>query len=375
MELRASIPKLRPARTTSMIRPSREKSENRPDGLLWLDKNENIDPIYIQHIQKMMVDIPPKALFGYPDCYSLYKKLSEYLHTPINQLFLAAGSDGVIRAVYEAFVSPGDTVIYTEPTFAMYALYAQMLGANSVLLHYQPSDQGPVLSIDNVIHAIQTTQPKLICLPNPNSPSGTIFSPDELRDIIIAAEKSDAIILIDEAYYPFYPETALPWINDYSHLIIARTFSKAWGCAGLRLGFSIACKELTSDLHTLRPMYEAGALSMMLGERLLDHADAMLASVQRLNAGKKYFLAEMSQLGLRTFRSEGNFLHVAFDQHASAVHTGLADKALYRNDFAHASLAGYSRFTATIQELYLPIVEQIKTIIQSANSIVHKEIL
>lgn len=364
MSLQTATPKPRQALQADISRPSREKSEERAKNMLWLDKNENIDPIYIEFIHKIISDIPAEAFFGYPDCFALYKKLAEYLHTSINQLIISAGSDGIIRAVYDAFVSPGDTVIYTEPTFAMYSLYAQMYGANSLKLHYEPSPQGPVLSSEKIIAAIKSSSPRLVCIPNPNSPTGTVFSPDSLRAIIKAAAQSGAVILIDEAYYPFYPETCITWINEFPNLIIARTFSKAWGLAGIRIGFGIACKQLIGELHKIRPMYEAGALSITLAERMLHYPDAMLASVKRLNDGKAYFLAKMRELGLRTFPSKGNFLHVAFDQYAKAVHEVLQKNVLYRKDFQHPSLSGYSRFTATTQAQFAPLIEQISAVIK-----------
>lgn len=367
MSLQIQTPKPRQALRTEISRPSREKSENRCKTMLWLDKNENTDPLYIDFINKIILDIPSEAVFGYPDCFALYKKLAEHLQTHINQLIFSAGSDGIIRSVYETFVSPGDTVIYTEPTFAMYSLYTQMYGANSLKLHYEPSDNGPVLRSDTIIDAIQKSKPRLVCLPNPNSPSGTVFSPDSLRAIIKTAALSDSVILIDEAYYPFYPETCLTWVNEFPNLIIARTFSKAWGLAGIRIGFGIACKDLISELHKIRPMYEAGALSIVLAERILDYPEAMLASVQRLNDGKNDFLLKMKDLGLRTFHSEGNFLHVAFDQYAQAIHQALEKKVLYRKDFQHPSLSGYSRFTATTRGLFSPIIEKISAVVKGGN--------
>lgn len=353
-----------PALTRHIIRPSRKISEKRADTLLWLDKNENCDPEYTQLIYHALHDFPNKALYTYPDCSQLYQKLSLHLKVDINELFIASGSDGVIRNVYETFVAPGDTVLYTEPTFAMYAIYAQMFGAHSHLIHYQASASGPTLSADKLIHAIYASRPKLIGLPNPNSPTGTVFEPDVLITIIEAAENVGAIILIDEAYYPFYPSTMLPSIKDYRHLMIARTFSKAFGAAGIRIGYGVAHQDLIAECQKMRPMYEAGALSILLAERLLDFEQEMLASVKRLNAGKAYFLEEMQQLGLRTHDCEGNFLHVAFGDDADAVFEALKNIALFRATFTHPSLLGFSRFTATTRELFKPLVDIIRPIIK-----------
>jgi histidinol-phosphate aminotransferase len=358
------IPTRRASLSSTITRPSREKSENRSDTILWLDKNENMDPTYREFIHTLVDEIPSKAVFAYPDCHKLYKKLSEFLSVPINQFIIAAGSDGIIRSVYDTFIMPGDTIIYTDPTFAMYELYAQMVGAKALPLSYQPSEQGPVLTAASIIEAIKTSAPKLVCLPNPNSPTGTVFAPHECRSIIHSAYDNGAVILIDEAYHPFYPESVLPLINEFPNLIVARTFSKAWGCAGIRLGYGVACKELIQDLHKIRPMYEGGALSFTIAERLLDHADEMFKSVERLNAGKKYFLDEMKSLGLRTLPSQGNFLHVAFDQYGPAVHQALSEIVLYRNNFTHPALAGYSRFSATSKEIFSGLVNVIKNVIK-----------
>ena len=354
------IPARRQSLAASITRPSREKSENREDDILWLDKNENMDPQYLQFIQKLIQDLPGKALFGYPDCHALYLKLSQHLNLPINELFIAAGSDGVIRSVYDVFVSPGDTVIYTDPTFAMYELYAQMYGARALPLHYQPSPDGPVLTVENIINAIESAKPKLVCLPNPNSPSGTIFYPDELQYIIKVACNAGAIILIDEAYFPFYPETVICLVNEFPNLIVARSFSKAWGCAGIRMGYGVARKQIIQELHKTRPMYEAGALSFTIAERLLNYPEEMRNSVQRLNEGKNYFIAQMQKLGFHTFPTQGNFLHVAFGEHAADIHAVLKDVVLYRQNFNHPSLAGFSRFSATTQERFAPVINKIK---------------
>ncbi len=92
----------------------------------------------------------------------------------------------------------------------------------------------------------------------------------------------------------------------------------------------------------------------------MDYADDMLASVERLNNGKKYFLTEMQQLGFVVFAGEGNFLHIDFGVHTEKVHQTLTNKVLYRKAFPHPSLSMYSRFTATTKEQFIPIVQLIK---------------
>lgn len=351
-----------PVADPELVRPDWTKGVPRNPDLLWLDKNENTDPRLAALTARIMSEIDPKALYTYPECTPLYHKLGDYLGIGADHLLLAAGSDGCIRSVFEAFINPGDVVVYTVPTFAMYSVYSKMYGARIVPMVYQASGKGPDLTAETAVNIITEARPKLVCLPNPDSPTGTVFPPDELRRIIEAAGQSGALILIDEAYYPFYEHTALPWVDEYPHLIVARTFAKAWGLSGLRIGYVAACPQIAGLLHKVRPMYEVNTLAVAVVERMLDFSGEVLASVRRLNAGRNAFIDAMARLHLRTLRSHGNFLHVAFGLHASAVHATLKDLVLYRKDFNEPCLKGFSRFSATTVELFEPVIKRISLI-------------
>lgn len=344
-----------------IARPDWTQGAHRSEQVLWLDKNENIDPAYNQIVTQWLRDLTPQAMNGYPDGSILYHKLAKQLDIAANNLIFAAGSDGVIRLAYEAFLQPGDKVLYPTPTFAMYAVYAQMVGAQPLTADYQRAvHDAPWLEMNRFIELILTERPKLVCLPCPDSPTGAVVSQTVLRDIIHAAKKVNAVVLIDEAYYPFYDRTVLPWIREEENLLVTRTFSKAWGLAGIRLGYGAGHPDLIAAMHKLRPMYEAGNLTMTLALYALDHATEMQASVQRLQAGKYYFMDALKKRGFDVLENvHGNFLHVAFGQHAEAVHRALAQRVLYRKDFGHPCLAGYSRFSATTVELFTPVVEWI----------------
>jgi histidinol-phosphate aminotransferase len=112
----------------------------------------------------------------------------------------------------------------------------------------------------------------------------------------------------------------------------------------------------------LRPMYEVGTFSIVFMERMLDRADAMMASVQRLNDGKRHFAGQMESLGFDVLPTQGNFQHVAFGHRAGAVHRALESVVLYRKEFKDECLQGYSRFSATTVEGFGPIVEAIRPV-------------
>ncbi|MBI2236380.1 MAG: aminotransferase class I/II-fold pyridoxal phosphate-dependent enzyme [Magnetospirillum sp.] len=356
----APPPPRKPVANPALSRPDWTKAQPRDPAMLWLDKNENTDPALSAVVAGVMRGLPAEAYFTYPDSAALYTKLAGWVGCAANNLLLAAGSDGVIRSVFEAYVAEGDTVLHTVPTFAMYPVYCRIFGARAVGMGYQPSPAGPRLDAETVIAAIKAERPKLVCLPNPDSPTGTVFAPEALEAIAAAAGAAGALILIDEAYHPFHPDTVAPWIERHPHLVVARSTGKAWGMAGLRIGYAIASPEVAVMLHKVRPMYEVNTVAVHAFDRMLDHSDAMQASVGRLMEGKALFLGAMIAMGFKTLSGRGNFLHVAFGERAPRVHAGLADLVYYRPDFAEPCLKGFSRFSATTPELFAPVIQRIK---------------
>ena len=344
----------------SLIRPDWTKGEPRRADMLWLDKNENSDPALAKVVAEVLASLPPETLYTYPETAALYRKLADWTGLAPENLVLAAGSDGAIRAVFEAFVSPGDVVLHTDPTFAMYPVYCRMYGADAHALEYRARENGPELSASDFIEAIERLSPRLICLPNPDSPTGTVITPDGLSAIIDAAGNVGAVMLVDEAYHPFYGESVIGLTSDYPHLVVTRSTGKAWGMAGFRIGYSAAGTEMAAILHKVRPMYHTNTIAIAAFTAMLDHASDMEASVERLNAGKGHFLNRMSGLGFRTLNGHGSFLHVAFGQHAGAIHAALADVAYYRLGFSEPCLRGFSRFSSTTIDRFDRVADTIE---------------
>src|ERR1700682_4795396 len=141
-------------------------------------------------------------------------------------------------ALYSKLLSNKATPSYIPSTFAMYPVYSQMFGAKAYPIEYGRRDDIPHLDPGTIIKALLEHKPKLLCLPNPDSPTGTILAPDVLRQILKECEAVGTILLLDEAYHPFYECSAVSWTETSRNLIVARTFAKAWGAAGLRIGYA-----------------------------------------------------------------------------------------------------------------------------------------
>jgi histidinol-phosphate aminotransferase len=326
-------------------RPSALNSVPRSVDRLWLDKNENLDPELLALTRDVLMSIPQTALATYPEAGELYRKLGHWASVSPDSLLLTPGSDGAIRLVFEAFVEPGDAVVYTSPTFAMYPVYSQMFGAKVHEAVYERTTAGPYLDVSKIVEILRSSKPKLLCLPNPDSPTGTIQAPHVLRELLAECESAGTVLLVDEAYHPFYAWSAVPWTASSPNLIVARTFAKAWGAAGLRIGYAVALPKTIALLHKMRPMYEVSTLAVEFMSRMMDHASAVSNVVARINDGKAFFAAQMRSLDFDVLPTEGNFTHVAFGESGPLVHAALANRVLYRAAFAQPALTGYSRFT------------------------------
>ena len=193
----------------ALTRPNRFGGNVRDPWLLKLDWNENNDPALIALVANVLNDISPAAASRYPSLGPIYTKLADRLNVRPQSILLTAGSDGAIQQVFEAYVGAADMILMTRPTFGMYEVYAQRSGARIGYVDYQSSSVGPFLETDQLIERIRSDQPKAVFLPNPDSPTGTVLPPGALRAAIEAAGDVGALFVVDEAYYPFYSESAL----------------------------------------------------------------------------------------------------------------------------------------------------------------------
>jgi histidinol-phosphate aminotransferase len=351
----------------ALQRPSALNSVPRNQNQLWLDKNENLDPQMMALSRDVLASIPPLALATYPEAGELYRKLATWVAVSPESLLLTPGSDGAIRLAFEAFVDTGDWVIQTSPTFAMYPVYGQMFGANVHEILYGQTDRGPSLDVSAVIESVRRLKPKLVCLPNPDSPTGTVLAPSVLREVLTECEAVGSVLLLDEAYYPFYAWSAVPWTPTSENLVVARTFAKAWGAAGMRIGYAVGHPATISLLHKMRPMYEVSTLAVEFMSRMLDKTAEMADAVARIQAGKVFFVEAMRALGFGVLPTEGNFVHVAFGKAAPDVHEQLKGKVLYRAAFAQPCLAGYSRFTVAPRPIMTGVVDLITRAVEKIN--------
>ena len=344
-------------------RPEWYNSSNRDQRMIFLDKNENNDEILQKIHAKNLSSISKSSLSNYPDNSYLYNKLANHLEVSPKNLLLGPGSDGIIRSVFETFINQGDKVIITSPTFAMYPIYSKIYQARIIEIEYLSKNGRPYMSVDTVLSALNSSGAKLFCLPNPDSPTGTIFDEEEIKSIIKTANENSTLVLIDEAYYPFYNNTAIKFIDSFENLIIARTFAKAWALAGLRTGYGISSKNLIQYMHKIKSMYEINTLASNMLCNTIDNYSDVMESVDRLNSGKNWFIDELRKLNFDVWESHGNFFHINFGDFSNQIHDKLSKIVLYRKEFKEDCLIGFSRFSSTTKKEFAIILNEIKNVV------------
>ncbi len=147
----------------------------------------------------------------------------------------------------------------------------------------------------------------MVLLADPNQPTGTKLSDEILRAVLDRAGASDALVVVDEAYFPFSRTSVMPWLDDHPHLVVTRTFSKAWGLAGLRVGLVAAHPEVVANLYKVRSAYDVNAVAAMCVRTLLSHPEVAEQFVAEIDAGRRTVIERVRSVGLEPVPGETNF--------------------------------------------------------------------
>ena len=249
-------------------------------------------------------------LHFYPDGsgYYLRKKLAEIQELGMDQIILGAGSTDLIELVAKTFLTGGDEAITSESAFYMYRLAIEDMGAALV----QVPMRDLTFDLPAIAHAV-SQRTKVIYLGNPNNPTGTIFTAEELGRFFEAIP-SRILVVLDEAYYEYARRPGYPRSVDYvragKNILVLRTFSKVHGLAGIRLGYGMAHQGIIECLHRIRSPFNASSVAQVAGMAALDDHEHVAHSVESNRREMKFLMEELTLLGVHYTPSFGNFLLV-----------------------------------------------------------------
>jgi histidinol-phosphate aminotransferase len=292
---------------------------------LRLDMNESTTGCSPRVLAKLN-SMSAKTLALYPRREPGEKLVADFLGVASEQVLLTNGADEGIDLLCRAYLEPQNEIIVVTPAFAMYEVFAQTEDAKVVRV---PAEADFSFPTERALSAI-TPQTRVIVICNPNNPTGLAVPRSTILKLIEAAP--DGAVLLDEAYFEFYGQTLMDQIGKQPNLFIARTFSKAYGLAGLRLGVVIGDKEQISVLRRMVSPFNVNAFAMeCLGEALADR-EFVSAYVAQVRSGREWLRKELEQLGLKCWRSEANFVLCRFGDAKKAILEALRARGIALRD-------------------------------------------
>lgn len=331
-----------PVRKAILARQTYEAPAEGRRGKIRLDFNENTTGCSAA-VRKALARLSAKNIATYPEYEVPTRELARSFGVGPAELLLTNGGDDALRVFFDTFVEPDSHILICEPTFPMYRYYAEITGARVEVLRYGANMKFP---FSEAILALKK-RPRVFFLANPNNPTGTLVSKNELSRLIDVAKHS--IVVVDEAYAEFSGVSAVPWIRRYAHLFVARTFSKAAGLASLRLGAVIGCRESLAVVRRAMPPYPVNLAAMTAAVAAVKERKSIAQYVSSTKKRREWFTRELQKSGARVFPSAANFVLADFGEAGPALFRKLARHNILVRERSKDLGPGYARITIGTQ--------------------------
>ncbi len=311
---------------------------------LRLDFNENTfapSPRVLAKIHELTAE----SMTVYPERHGVEQIVATHFGLASDQVILTNGVDEAIHLMACAFLDEGDEALICTPTFFMYDVSIAMMTSG---LKRVQADDSLTFPFERFLAAI-TPNTKLIIVASPNNPTGATVSREQL--LAIAAAAPQAVLMVDEAYFHFFGETTMGDVGHVPNLIVARTFSKAYGLANLRIGMLAGDARLIGYLRKVSSPYNVNGVALaVLPEALADEAYVQWY-VDQVHAGRERILAALAEFGVRTWPSAANFVLMDIGaRHKQLCEVMRAKGVLLRDRSADPGCDGYVRITIGVDE-------------------------
>lgn len=303
------------------------KREYGLDEVIKLASNEN--PLGCSPKAKEAIIKATDNLSIYPDgnCTLLKESLAKKLGLKPSEILPSSGSDEMVDQIAKTFVDKGDEVIMADITFPRYIATTKMMGGIPVVVPLKDW----AYNLDGMLEAI-TDKTRIIWLCNPNNPTGTMFTEDKLVNFLKQVSK-DILVIYDEAYNEYvtrddYTKNSIKFLEDYPNLIIMRTFSKIYGLAALRVGYTMAREEIIHNINKIRGPFNVNTLAQVAAVAALEDDDFIKKSYDLNKEGKEYLYKEFDNMGLEYAPSETNHIFVNVNKDAQEVFIELQKRGM-----------------------------------------------
>ncbi len=341
---------------------AREMGLNEVD-IVKLASNEN--PLGISPKAQMAIDEAVHTIARYPDgnSFELRKVVSDKFGVAQNQILFGNGSNDILELAARAFLSVGYEAIYSQHAFAVYPLVTQAVGATGIVV----SANNYAHDLDGFLKAI-TPKTHLIFIANPNNPTGTLIAKDALKTFLKQVP-TNILVVLDEAYDEYlslvHKSEAIGWLSEFDNLIISRTFSKAYGLAGLRIGFGLMHASVADMLNRVRQPFNVNSIAQAAAVASLQDDDFVARSYALNQAGMAQLTQGFKQLGLEYIVSYANFISFKVADAAQVNHKLLQNGVIVR-PIANYEMPEYLRVSIGLFSENARFLEVLEMIIKSS---------
>lgn len=309
-----------------------------------LNTNESPFPPSEKAMKKAVEAVKNLQLYCDPECRALVKKASEVFSVDTDEILFTNGSDEILNFAFSAFCDETHPAVFPDITYGFYPVFAEI---NRVPYEEIPLKDDFTISVDDYIGINKT-----IFIANPNAPTGIALSLNDIEKIV--SSNPDSVVVIDEAYVDFGTESAVSLIHKYSNLLVTQTFSKSRSLAGGRLGFGIACKELISDLNTIKYStnpYNINSLTQAVGTGVLEDEEYTRNNCKTIIENREYLTKKLEAMGFFVLPSKANFVFARHDKtDGRALYEALKSKGVLVRHFDSERLRDYNRITVGTKE-------------------------
>ncbi len=334
-----------------------------------LNTNENPYPLPEALVERIAERVREAArnLNRYPDrdAVELRTRLAQYLTDtsghevgPAN-VWAANGSNEVIQQLLQTFGGPGRTAIGFEPSYSMHGLIARGTGTGWIS---GPRNEDFTIDLAAAEQAVAERRPDVVFITTPNNPTGTAVPAETVLALYEAAQRAKpSIVVVDEAYIEFsHGDSLLPLIEGRPNLVVSRTMSKAFGAAGLRLGYLAAHPAVVDAVQLVRLPYHLSAVTQATALAALEHTDTLLKYVEQLKSERDRLVRELLAIGYEVTASDANFVQFGRFEDAHTVWRQILDRGVLVRD---NGVPGWLRVTAGTPEendAFLDAVREVK---------------
>lgn len=287
-----------------------------------LDLNENPGGLPQEFIDKVLSEVTPRFVAQYPETKHFTEVLAEHLGVETSNICLVNGSAEGIRYIIQAFTSENGKIVGVVPSYFMFQIYSEMYGREFVKVPYNDDLTMPV---KNIIDRL-TDDTQMLVLLNPNNPMGNVYSDEDMEAMMEVCRKKEITVLIDEAYYYFYPKTFIRYALNERHVFVTRTFSKLFSMAGCRLGYVVGHPDDIRYVQKLCTPHNTNAFAMRFAEAVITTPGMIDSLVTKFNEGRQYLIGFLDENKYKHKGEAGNYIFIKPKTDANTVVKRMKDE-------------------------------------------------